>query len=116
MRSFAEERIGAVCVLKVDQPIDRDHCDEIDGWAADHLAGGDRFLLLNCLRSSCFDSVGLETILSITRNAASQGARFALSHLNENLATTLRVTRLEKAIEHYLTVEDAVRAMRGRSA
>ncbi len=116
MRSFAEDRVGAVCILKVDQPIDRDHASEIEEWADDKLAGGDRFLLLNCLRSTCFDSIGLEAMLSITRQAASQGARFALTHLNENLATTLRVTRLEKAIEHYLTVEDAVRALRGRGA
>lgn len=115
MSEFPEERIGKVCVLRVDQPIDRDHVGAIESWVRRRLEDGERFLVLHCARSLCFDSIGLETILQLTRDAAAAGARFVLAQLHQNLATTLRVTRLERAIEHYLTVEDAVRALRGRA-
>lgn len=112
MRSV-EEHIGPVTVLRLDTPIDRDHSPEIEAWAEDRLAAGERFLVLHCGKVQFFDSVGLEAMLALTRSAASRGSRFALTHLNTDCATTLRVTRLEQAIEHYLSVEDAVRAMRG---
>jgi len=112
MRS-AEERIGAVLVLRHELPIDRDHSPEIEAWVDDKLAQGEKYLVLHCGKVTCFDSVGLETILAVTRQVSSQGARFALAHLGQDCATTLRVTRLESAIEHYLSVEDAVRALRG---
>ncbi len=110
-----EERVGPVVVARLDQSIDRDHVYEIETWVDEKLAMGDRFLVLHCGRVRCFDSVGLETLLSLTRTAASQGARLALTHLGADLKTTLRVTRLESAIEHYATTEEAVRVMRGRS-
>ncbi len=115
MRS-AEERIGQVVVLKVDHPIDRDHAQELESWAQERLQQGDRFLVWNCAKVLYFDSVGLETVLAITRAVASGGGRFALAHLGTDCATTLRVTRLESAIEHYLTLEEALRQMRGRAA
>lgn len=115
MRSV-EERIGPVVVLRVEQGIDRERAADLEAWASDKLETGERFLVVHCGRALCFDSVGLETVLALTRAAASRGARFALAHLNQDLNTTLRVTRLESAIEHYHTVEDAVRAMRGRGA
>jgi anti-anti-sigma factor len=77
---------------------------------------GERFLVLHCGKAQCFDSVGLELVLALTRAASSQGARFVLAHLNADCSTTLRVTRLERAIEHYLTVEDAILAVQGRRA
>jgi anti-anti-sigma factor len=112
MRS-AEERIGPVVVLRHESPIDRDNAPAIEAWVDDKLAQGERFLLVHCGKVSCFDSIGLESVLALTRQSASQGARFALTHLGQDCATTLRVTRLESAIEHYLSIEDAVRAMRG---
>ncbi len=115
MRS-AEERIGPVTVLRAEHPIDRDHAPDLEEWAEERLEGGERFLVVHCGKVLCFDSVGLETLLALTRSAASRGARFALTHLNADCATTLRVTRLESAIEHHLTVEDAVRSMRRRGA
>jgi anti-anti-sigma factor len=111
-----EERIGQVVVLRLDHPIDREHSSDLEAWADEKLGAGERMLLWHCGKTLFFDSVGLETVLQITRTAASQGARFALCHLGSDCATTLRVTRLEKAIEHYLTLEDALKAMRGRAA
>jgi anti-anti-sigma factor len=111
-----EERIGQVVVMRVDHAIDREHAPDLEGWAREKLAAGERFLLWHCGKVLYFDSIGLETVLAITREAASQGARFALCHLNADCATTLRVTRLERAIEHHLTLEDALKAMRGRAA
>ena len=108
-----EEQIGAVTLMRFDRPIDRDHAPLIEEWAEDCLAAGQRSLVLHCGKVPYFDSVGLETLLNITRDAASQGARFALVHMNNDCSTTIRVTRLEQAIEHYLTTEDAVRVMRG---
>lgn len=115
MRS-AEERIGQVTVLKLDHAIDRDHADDLEAWTKEKLAAGERLLVWHCGKVLYFDSVGLEVVLAITREAASQGARFALCHLNADCATTLRVTRLERAIEHHLTLEDALKALRGRAA
>lgn len=115
MRS-REERIGPVVVIRADQAIDRDLADELEQWAEERLSEGERFLVVHCGKAPCFDSVGLETVLALTRAATGQGARFALAHLNGDCSTTLRVTRLEGAIEHYHTVEDAVRAMRGRGS
>jgi len=111
-----EERIGQVVVLKLDHPIDREHAPDLEGWVEEKLGSGERFLVWHCGKVICFDSIGLETVLQATRTAASQGARFALCNLGTDCATTLRVTRLEKAIEHYLTLEDSLKAMRGRSA
>lgn len=115
MRS-GEERIGPVVVLRAERAIDREYGPELEAWADERLESGDRFLILHCGKANCFDSIGLETMLAVTRAAASRGARFALTHLNQDLATTLRVTRLESAVEHHPTVEDAVRAMRGKGA
>jgi anti-anti-sigma factor len=111
-----EDRIGQVVVLKLDHAIDREHADELEAWAKEKLAAGERFLVWHCGKVLFFDSVGLETLLAITREAASQGARFALCHLTSDCATTLRVTRLERAIEHYLTLEETLKALRGRAA
>ena len=111
-----EERIGAVMVRRVEHDIDRDTVPELEGWAIEKLEMGERFLVLHCGRVQSFDSVGLELMLALTRAASSQGARFALAHLNADCSTTLRVTRLESAIEHYLTVEDAILAVQGRRA
>ena len=111
-----EEHIGAVTLMRFDRPIDRDHSAAIEDWADDCLESGQRSLVLHCGKVPYFDSIGLESLLGITRRAASQGARFALVHLNSDCATTLRVTRLEQAIEHFLTTEGAVRVMRGASA
>lgn len=113
MRSI-EERVGAVVVRRVENAIDRDVAPDLEAWALEKLEMGERFLVLHCGKVNCFDSVGLESMLALTRAAASQGARFALTHLGADCATTLRVTRLESAIEHHLTVEDAVMAMAGR--
>ena len=115
MRS-QEEKIGPVWVLKLTHPIDRDHVDEIETWVEEKLQLGERFLLLNCARSLYFDSVGLETMLAMTRAATGRGARFALAQLSSDCATALRVTRLERAIEHYVTLEYALKHMRGRAA
>ncbi len=112
----AEERIGQVVVLRIDHPIDRDHAQELEGWAQDRLAQGDRWLIWHCGKVLYFDSVGLETLLAITRAVTGAGGRFALAHVGTDCATTLRVTRLEKAIEHYLSLEEALRALRGRAA
>lgn len=114
--SRPEERVGPIVVIRLDQAIDRDHVHEIESWVDEKLEMGERFLVLHCGRVRCFDSVGLESLLSLTRTAASQGARLALTHLGADLKTTLRVTRLESAIEHYASTEEAVRAMRGRGA
>ena len=111
-----EEKIGPVWVLKLTDPMDRDHVGEIETWVDEKLALGERFLLLNCTRSLYFDSAGLESMLALTRAASSSGARFALAQLSSDCATALRVTRLERAIEHYVTVEDALKHMRGRAA
>jgi anti-anti-sigma factor len=101
--------------MRLDQAIDRDRARELEAWVDEKLAMGERLLVLHCGRVRCFDSVGLETLLSLTRAAASQSARLALAHLGADLKTTLRVTRLENAIEHFATTEEAVRAMRGRN-
>lgn len=115
MRSH-EERIGQVVVLRLDHPIDRDHSPELEEWTRSHLEAADRLIVWHCGKTQYFDSVGLETVLALTRDAASRGARFALTNLNADCATTLRVTRLERAVEHYLTLEDALKALRGRAA
>lgn len=109
----SEERIGPITMIRFERPIDRDHAPIVEDWADEKLKSGDRFLVVHCGKVTYFDSVGLETLLAITRSAASQGARFALVQLNQDCSTTIRVTRLENAIEHYLTTEDAVRALRG---
>lgn len=114
MRS-GEEKIGQVTVLRLDHPIDRDHAPELDEWVRDKLSGGERYLVLHCGKVLFFDSVGLETLLAATRATASQGARLALAHLNTDCATILRVTRLERAIEHFAGIEEAIRQFRGRS-
>jgi anti-anti-sigma factor len=114
MRSH-EERIGQVVVLKLDHPIDREHAKDLDAWASEKLQSGERFLVWHCGRVQFFDSLGLETVLQVTREATAQGARLALCHLGSDCATTLRVTRLERAIEHYMTLEDALKALRGRA-
>ncbi len=115
MRS-PEERIGQVVVLRLDHPIDRDHVRELESWTKEKLRAGERLLVWHCGKTLFFDSVGLEAVLAITREAAAQSARFALCNLNADCSTTLRVTRLERAIEHYLTLEDALKALRGRAA
>lgn len=113
MLELLEERIGSVVLLRPQGAFDKDHAPEVENWAEERLQGGDRFLLLHCGKVPCFDSMGLEILLSITRAASSRGARFALAHLSQDAALTLRVTRLDGAIEHHLSVEDAIRAMRG---
>lgn len=79
---------------------------------ADHpgrTVAGD--LVLNLEAVPFVDSAGLEYLLDLQERFAEKLGRVKLANLNENIARTLEITRLDNAFERFENVAEAVKAM-----
>ncbi len=68
-------------------------------------------LVLNLEAVPFVDSAGLEYLLDLQERFAEKLGRVKLANLNENIAKTLEITRLDNAFERFENVSEAVKAI-----
>jgi anti-sigma B factor antagonist len=69
-------------------------------------------LVLDLTKVNYIDSTGLAIIMEYFRDAAKHGGILCLAGLNENLKTIFEIVRLDKAIPMFVTVPDALAALK----
>jgi len=75
------------------------------------LASGNKKIILNVDSVRYIDSAGLGMLVSMYRDAKSQGASLALCHLGSHFEGVMQITKLLTVFDTYKTEADAVRSL-----
>jgi len=89
--------------------------DDTDRFRRDSLAQMEdkaRDFVLDLERLEFIDSAALETLLWLQDQSAQRLGQVRLAQLSENVATILRLTRLDKRFDTHGNVESAVKSLR----
>lgn len=108
--NVAEQKQGAVVVLKPDGPLTVSEADEFKGRLirVHHESLGR--LVLDASEISFVDSRGLETLVEVTQEMAYAGQTLKLCAANQTLGEVLKLTGLWQLFEHFEDANSAVRS------
>ncbi len=81
-----------------------------------HLAGGDSRVLLDMTGLRFIDSAGIGVLVSARRRAEQLGATLALAGVNGAVARVLQMTRADRLVQTFQSVEEGVDALSKRSS
>lgn len=101
-----------ICVLTLSGEYTADDVDQFRRTVADRLASGTRHMLLDCEHLEFVDSAGLESWLRLREDLSTRSGQLRVIKPDDNVATILRLTRLDKSFEAHPTLESAVRSVR----
>jgi anti-anti-sigma factor len=101
-----------VCLLTLSGEFTADDVEQFNRTTTERLSGGSRHVIVDCENLEFLDSRGLECVLKLQENLGERGGQLRLIRPDDTVATILKLTRLDLALEAYPSLEDAVRSLR----
>lgn len=103
---------GLVALVTLAGDLTLDSVDSFRRGINDRLERGVRDFVLIFDDLQLIDSAGLEAILWLQERSDDRNGQVRLVGATENVATVLRITRLDRLYEQYDDVTEAVRSLR----
>jgi anti-sigma B factor antagonist len=101
-----------VCVVTASGEFTAEDAEQFGRVTGERLAATVRHVLIDCENLEFVDSRGLESLLKLQELLGARGGQLRLIRPDDTVATILRLTRLDLALEAHATLEDAVRSLR----
>ncbi len=103
---------GTLVTLHVDGAIDSHFGTSLHAATEAALGNGVRRVLVNLQKAKQANSVGLQALVRVARQANGQGARIALVGPPPHLLDILKATRLERRFAVFDSTEQAMKSLR----
>lgn len=107
---IAEQRQGAVTVLKPQGPLCASDADQVAERIRDVIERSLGRFVIDCSAIAWVDSRGLEVLKETTEKLGDGGQALRLCGCNETVREVLDLTDLSSLFEHYQDVGSAVRS------
>ncbi len=101
--------IGGVYVLELEGSLDVESSEDMKKEALRVCEMG-RGMVLDLRNLSYIDSIGIGSIVSVFRKCSSVGKRLVLVATEGNVLDVLKMTRLDKLIDIFKSVSEAIRS------
>jgi anti-sigma B factor antagonist len=106
------EQFEQLAVLQLEGEFTLDDADRFRRETLGLMEDKARDFVLDLAGIEFIDSAALETLIWLQDQSAQRLGQVRLAELSENVATILRLTRLEKRFDTHADVESAVKSLR----
>ncbi|MEM6334065.1 MAG: STAS domain-containing protein [Planctomycetota bacterium] len=106
------EQFDQLAVIQISGDFTADDTDRFQRQALEQIDLNVRDFVLDLSESDYLDSAGLEALLWLQDESAQKLGQVRLASLTEQVATILRITRLDKRFDTHDDVDSAVKSLR----
>jgi anti-sigma B factor antagonist len=106
------ESEGGVKIVRLSGPLDVSQAMQLRDVLGEHIDGPSARVLVDLSEVPLIDSSGIGVMVTAHRRADGAGASFALAGAGETVARVFSLTRTDKLLRLYPSVQDGVEALR----
>lgn len=116
MFNFHYEKVGAnkdIVAVVLTGKLDEDNCEYLLNCVGDEILEGRKKLILDCSQVSFISSIGLSMLVRVHARMKKMGGDVKLAAVQGAVAQVLSVVGLNRILQIYPTVADAITAHGG---
>jgi anti-sigma B factor antagonist len=114
MISYRIEEDSGLTIVRLEGPLDVAGAHELRDVLGERITGAGARVLLDLRDVTLIDSSGVGVLVGAHRRADAAGAGFALAGARATVGRVFALTRTDRLLRIYATVDEGVQALAGR--